>query len=335
VFAAEPGEEALALAKRQVFELAVCDIMMPRDGRRRSPEEAARIAPFGSQTLGERPGFVPDNNPEGFSARFSRMAGYVRYLKQLPRLFEFNDLPKLPAIMRQFITFSAGKTFKEARAADRIGDVLATLIRESGAESILELAAGAAIPSIEISNKLHDLGLAIPYRINDKYPDFQFFHRAAKATDGRIQPINEPIDALDIPGELKGLRLLVTSFHHFRPDQAARILRHAYQHDPVAIIELTERRPLLTIAMLPLGFLVMIFRLPDLAKISSWGTALFWVVPAAFAFAWDGFVSCLRSYTLKELELMTRPLSDGYHWRMGVVPTDTPGMRVTYLIGSA
>ena len=38
---------------------------------------------------------------------------------------------------------------------------------------------------------------------------------------------------------------------------------------------------------------------------------------------------------LRELESMARTLSDGYHWRIGFLPTKIPGTRITYLTGAA
>jgi hypothetical protein len=237
--------------------------------------------------------------------------------------------------MRNMITYAVGRTFVIANAGELMGEVLAALVRESGAPSILELAAGSAMPSVELSNELHRRGQAIPYCVSDKYPDLEAFQHASNSAMGRIQFIDRPIDVLDVPQNLRGLRLMVTSFHHFRPEQAARLLRDAYeQRIPIAIFELTDRRFLKTLSMFPLGFLTMLIHLPAAIKIHSW-RALLWLFPAAFAFGWDGFMSCLRTYTVSELDSMTRTLGEGYRWRMGIIPTPLPGVRITYLTGAA
>ena len=255
----------------------------------------------------------------------------------LPRMhwFEFGDQPWVPAIVRSMITYAVGRGFALFHAGDLMGEVLSSLVRESGAGSIMELAAGSAMPSVELSNELHRRGQAITYWISDKYPDLGAFRRASESTDGRVQFIDQPVDVLDVPGSVQGLRLLVTSFHHFRPAQAARVLREAYEcRLPIAIFEVTDRRLLRTLSIGPLSFLFMIRLLPAAIRVHSWRAALY-VLPAAVAFAWDGFVSCLRSYTHVELESMTQALSDGYHWQMGDVQTPLPGIRISYLAGSA
>src|SRR5439155_23950245 len=98
----------------------------------------------------------------------------------LPRLhgFEFGYQSWVPAIVRNMITYAVGRTFVLARAGELMGDVLASLVRESGAQSILELAAGSAMPSVEISNALHRRGQAVPYWLSDKFPDLEAFRRA-------------------------------------------------------------------------------------------------------------------------------------------------------------
>lgn len=255
----------------------------------------------------------------------------------LPRLhgFEFTDQSWVPGIVRAILTDAIGQGFVKLRAGTRMGQVLASLVRESRAQSILELAAGSAEASVELVNELERRGAAVNYVVSDKYPDLLAFRRASEITKGRVTYIGKPVDALDIPGNLQGLRLLVVSFHHFRPEQAVPILRAAYEGGfPIAIFELTDRGLLRTLTVGPLVVLQMLILLPRILKAHSWRGAL-WFLPATFALAWDGFVSCLRSYTLRELKLMTRTFSDGYHWRRGILPTAIPGIRITYLAGAA
>jgi hypothetical protein len=255
----------------------------------------------------------------------------------LPRLhgFEFNDQAWLPAIMRTIVTYAIGQGVVKSRVASRMCQVLAPAVRESGATSILELAAGSAQASVQLVNELERRGVVVSYVVSDKYPDLEAFRSASKTTQGRVTYIEHPVDALHVPGDLQGLRLLVESFHHFRPEQAQCILQGAYERGvPIAVFETTDRRLLRTLSVGPLCVLLMLTLLTKILREHSWRGAL-WFLPATFAFAWDGFVSCLRSYTLRELASMTRALSDGYHWSMGFLPSPIPGLHTTYLTGAA
>lgn len=253
----------------------------------------------------------------------------------LPRLhvFEFTDQAWLPNTVRAIVTDAIGEAFKGCGVASEIGKTLASMIRESGGEpEILELAAGSAEASVLLVN---ELGATVRYTVSDKYPDLNAFRRSCQITQGRLTFIEEPIDVLNIPGDLQGLRLLVMSFHHFRPEQALRILQGAYDRRlPIAIFEFTDRRLVRTLLIGPLCVLQMLTLLPKILKEYSWRGAVGFL-PATVAYAWDGFVSCLRSYTLREFGSMTRPLSDGYRWRMGNSRTAIPGVRLTYLLGAA
>ena len=237
----------------------------------------------------------------------------------LPRLhgFEFTDQAWVPVIVRAIVTYAIGQGFVKSRAGSRMGQVLASVVEESGAQRILELAAGTAEASVELVNELDRRGAAVSYVVSDKYPDLEAFRSASKMTQGRVTYIEHPVDVLQVPGDLQGLRLLVESFHHFTPEQAVSILRGAYDRGfPIAIFELTDRRLLRTLSVGPLCVLHMLTLLPNILKVHSWRGAL-WFLPATFALAWDGFVSCLRSYTSGELASMTWTLSDGYRWQMG------------------
>jgi hypothetical protein len=126
----------------------------------------------------------------------------------------------------------------------------------------------------------------------------------------------------------------VTSFHHFRPEQAVSILRGAYDLGfPIAIFEFTDRRLLRTLLVGPMTVLFVLILVPKIFKLHSWRGAV-WSLPAALALAWDGFVSCLRSYTLNELASITETLG-GYCWRNGIIDSKVPGIQLTYLAGSA
>jgi hypothetical protein len=254
----------------------------------------------------------------------------------LPRLhlFEFNDQPWVHEMIRTLITFTLGRGFKLLHGGKLLGDVLVPHTRASGVSSILELAAGSAVPSIELSNEIHKSGRTIPYAVSDKYPDLQAFRRACELTSGRIQSIDQPLDILNIPPDLQGLRLLVTCFHHLTPEQASQFLQDAHdERAPIAIFEITDRRFVRTLLVWPLGLVSMLLESPAIFKTYSW-RGILWLPLAAILYGFDGLVSCLRSYTVSELTSMTQTLNKEYRWRVGVIPTDLPGIRFTYLLGS-
>ena len=54
-----------------------------------------------------------------------------------------------------------------------------------------------------------------------------------------------------------------------------------------------------------------------------------------FVLFFDGLVSCLRAYSLEELEEMITGLrGNGYRWELGEETGELLPLRITYLIGS-
>ena len=61
-------------------------------------------------------------------------------------------------------------------------------------------------------------------------------------------------------------------------------------------------------------------------------TYLIPLVPVVTLF--DGLVSCLRTYTVRELRELTERLdANDYHWEIGTVKGKTTPIPITYLIG--
>jgi len=134
--------------------------------------------------------------------------------------------------------------------------------------------------------------------------------------------LETPVDAVDVPSDLKGFRTLFTSFHHFRPDAAREVLADAVSKDEgVGIFEYTERNwPIWTLPILLIPAFI-------------WLCTPF-IRPFRWRAMWDGFVSNLRTYSVDEIRDLIRQLDDqGYEWKVGRAPSI--GMsRVTYAIGS-
>jgi hypothetical protein len=172
--------------------------------------------------------------------------------------------------------------------------------------------------------------------LTDYYPNLPAFAELAVTAPHCITYSKNSVSALDVPPSLPGFRTLFSSFHHFNKTDATRILQDAVaKRQGIAIAESTQRHPLLLAYMLLTPLLVVLTS--PFQKPFRW-SRLFWtyvlpVVPLAVAF--DGFVSCLRTYTPEELMEMvsTLPGKDDYEWQAGVERIGVLPVGVTYLIG--
>jgi hypothetical protein len=252
------------------------------------------------------------------------------------QLFEFEDQPWLPASIRDSVT-----DFLQRGLILRLGvyrpvvPLLSRVMRQIGTSHVVDLCSGSAGPWSQL---LEELDEREPVRVTltDKYPNGLALAGLAGAGGGQLSYLPEPVDALDVPEHLKGLRTIFTGFHHFGPADARRILASAAeQRAAICVFEFTERSwktVLTTPIVAPLAvFLTTPFARPLTLARLLW-TYLVPVIP--FVAAWDGVVSNLRTYLVDELRAMVSdaPAKD-YAWEVGRLIA--PGSRapITYVLG--
>ena len=179
----------------------------------------------------------------------------------------------------------------------------------------------------------------VPVILTDLYPNRAAFAEIEAATGGRVRGWSEPVSAFDLPPELTGFRTLLTGFHHFRSEQARRILADAVaKRAGIAVFE-GQERAVHTVILIPVFvFLAGVLFTPFAGRV-TWQRLVFtYLIPICpLAFAWDGFVSCLRTYSPAELRALTRDLESpdyrfeiGKRWLFGRFGFP---YRATYLIG--
>lgn len=243
-------------------------------------------------------------------------------------LFEFNDQPWLPSLLRDGLTGYLETISDRFKMHEPMVPIVAEALEASGAAQVIDLCSGGTGPILRIREALPD---PVPVVLTDKYPNVQRFQAAAAPG---VTPRMEPVDATAVPEDLRGLRTIFNGFHHFRPQEAHAILKDAWTQDaPIVIVELTERRPatLLTSPLIPLMVYLMM-PLVRPTRLAYWVlTYLIPVFPALIF--WDGLVSHLRAYAPDELRALTADLDKpGYAWTVRQVDA-APGSRLTVLTG--
>ena len=250
--------------------------------------------------------------------------------------FEFHDLQWFPPTWRDLMTdvlsFFAS-TFKPyAVVPEKLGEA----IMKSEASEIVDLCSGAGTPLLTLHHELcRYTGKHLNIMLTDKFPHIEAFRRLTNASEGAIHGIETSVDATNVPEEFRGFRTLFTSFHHLDKDMARGILADAVEkHQGIGIFEYTERN--MFIWGLPLLLMpVLVLLVTPFIRPFSW-RRLLWVylIPIIpFILAWDGFVSCLRTYSPKELNDLTAGLgSSTYSWETGRIRS-LGACRITYLIG--
>lgn len=259
----------------------------------------------------------------------------MRALARL-HLFELHDQRWFPAVWRDllndYLSFFAGVF----RPYARVAPLLAEALEASGTRRIVDLCSGGGAAVLSIRHGLDQSGVGdVTITLTDKYPNLAAWRRATGDGCGAVRFVSVPVDAADVPRDLDGFRTLFTSLHHFRPEQARAMLADAAARGVgIGAFEYTEQNMLrwgLPVLLIPL----FVWATTPLMRPFSWRRLLWtYLVPVVPLVAmWDGLVSCLRSYSMEELETLVSSLpSNGLSWRVGRVRALGPA-RVTFVVG--
>lgn len=254
--------------------------------------------------------------------------------RALPRchLFEFGDLD-IPAVFHDLMTDILGHIAKMG-LYDAIVPIINEVMQKQHCSTIIDICTGSGEPAMLLREKLeNEFNCSINLILTDKFPN----QDKAKKLNALHDVIyhQESVDATALPSELKGLRTLFASLHHFKPEQVQAILQNAVDNNqPIAALEFTERSWTRALFMIP-GTLHVLAITPFIKPFSL--SRLFWtylvpVMPAIYF--WDGLVSNLRTYSAGELKEIVSHLHDNhFSWEINTIPSALRPVNVTYLIG--
>lgn len=284
------------------------------------------------------PGESPEKPPPAVRQRCRAATETRRRSRTLARrhLFEFEDLKWLPTALRDLITDVLRDEIVLGRDVYApVAPVLADVIREQGADQVVDLCSGAGGPWPRLRGQLAQEGVRIDLTLTDRYPNHRAGELILEPDGSSTHYAPQSANATAMPTDLRGVRTLFTSFHHFRPVVARAILADAQASgEAICVFEFTERRRLpiaLTLALAPLGVWASVLKARPVDPMR----AALALLPAPIAVTWDGIVSNLRTYLPEELrELVGELEAENYRWIVGVLePTKRGQAPVTYLVG--
>lgn len=211
---------------------------------------------------------------------------------------------------------------------------LRNALRAVNQTKIVDLCAGGGGAWVNLIPALTAENPEITVHLTDKFPNLKAFQKLRDSFPNNLDFSAEKIDATKVLAKLKGFRTLFSSFHHFHPEAARKILTDAVSNgEGIAIFEFTQRKTPAILAMLLTPLFVMLttpFIRPFRFSRIFW-TYLVPLLPLLVGF--DGIVSCLRTYTPAELKQMTENLSPNYQWETGELAVKGSFVPVTFLMG--
>lgn len=249
-------------------------------------------------------------------------------------LFEVMDQPWCPDVVRRLSTDFMGTFLPRLRVHAPALPALIRALRATRATRLVDLCSGAGGPLLAYRQELEQgVGHPLSIVLTDRFPDLRTADQLDARHDPAVHYVRESVDALHTPEELDGFRTLFESFHHFRPEEARRLLQDAVdRHTGIAIIEITERTPSTILFLMAVSPLSVYLLTPFVKPRTWWRFALTYALPVTPALSiWETLVSCLRTYTDEEMLALTSSLhGPAYHWETGRDFTKGP---VRWLIG--
>lgn len=248
-------------------------------------------------------------------------------------LFELEDQKWFPGFLRDygtdFLQFLSNKT----KMYKPIVPILEKALKSTKEDKIIDLGSGGGGGLLWLNSELLKSNPDLKIVLTDFYPNHNAFEYTKKQADN-FEFISTPVDARKVPGNLTGLRTQFLSLHHFKPEDAQQILQNAVDsNSSIGVFEAQERSIPSILAMLfsPISVLLT----TPFIRPFKIGRLLFtYLIPIVPLFVlWDGVVSSLRTYSVKEMEGLVADLKNGasYNWEIKRVKSG-PGV-VLYLLG--
>jgi hypothetical protein len=253
-------------------------------------------------------------------------------------LFEFEDMNWFPDWIRVLMTRYIMAFHKILGTADLLEGLVEKGLKKSESPLIIDLCSGSGGPMLEVVEKLRTSGKFpdLKLLLSDLYPNQKAATVINQSADTAVAYLIEPLDATQVRKGLVGLRTMVSSMHHMKPEVAKKILRNAKEaHQPILIFEISDNAApifLWWLAM-PFAFIMTLFFTP-MVRPMTWQQLVFtYLIPILPMFiAWDGAVSNARTYTLEDMGELIHGLSDEtYAWEKGKVKGK--GGNKLYLLG--
>jgi hypothetical protein len=242
------------------------------------------------------------------------------------QLFEFCDQAWIPNVIREVGMGYLAVAARVTKIYLPTAEILADLLEATLEKRIVVLGAGSGGGVLDVVPSL-PAGTSVV--LTDLFPCHSF-----ESPYSNVTYYPEPVDALSVPDDLNGIRVMYTAFHHFSPESAKKILANVVEsRQPVAIFEATER----SLKGLLIAFLVpfLILLLIPLVRPFRWsGLLLTYIVPIIPLLGfWDGLISSLRTYNSEDFHALVSDFKD-YSWSFRLLKGPR-GENVTAMTGMA
>jgi len=251
-------------------------------------------------------------------------------------LFEFEDLPWFPDVIRIGGTDYLRYLLITTDAYEPLLPLIVEALSQTSETSIIDLCSGGGGYIEQLFKNLSKSSIPkISIILTDKFPNHEAFKVIHKRTAGQINFANYSVDAVNVPKDLKGFRVMFSAIHHFKPEQVKNILQNAIDNNaPIGIFDVYEKNILAILSVFIFNPIAMLLFTPFFKPFSFSRLFFTYIIPLIPIYTvWDGCVSVLRMYKSHELLKIARKTNaNNYLWKAGKVKNKY-GIHSTYLIG--
>jgi hypothetical protein len=146
--------------------------------------------------------------------------------------------------------------------------------------------------------------------------------------------VTKSVSATNVPNDWQGVRTVFSGLHHMKPEIAFNLLKNAFDNGQCIFVGETTKRSLRALRVYskaPIHF----FAATRLIDPTPAQRALTFAIPVLpLMLGWDNIVSCLRTYSSRELtDFVDRLRSRYYHWEIGELYNPVLDTPYPYIMG--
>ncbi|MCB9223452.1 MAG: hypothetical protein H6582_04680 [Crocinitomicaceae bacterium] len=248
--------------------------------------------------------------------------------------FEFEDLSWFPKRIRDYGTDFLQFVTNKFDFYKGIAPLLSEALNKTGQNEIIDLASGGGGGWKSLARHLKEENPSLKITLTDYYPNLNAFNNAKEEDPELYSFVEESVDARNVPVHLNGFRTQFLSFHHFKPEDALKILQNAVDNNAGIGIFEGQKRDVPHFIKNLLSPVSIIIATPFIRPFKAGRILFTYILPIVPLFVlWDGVISVLRTYSVKEMEDLVQKVngSESYEWKIGL--NKTKGITVPYLIG--
>lgn len=250
-------------------------------------------------------------------------------------LFEFEDQSWFPVVLRKGMLDYLRYIFDKINIYKPITSLLKEVVDHSGRSKIIDLCSGSGGDIVQVHKNLEKLlNKEIKVVLSDKYPNLEMYEQLKIQSGGKIDYFKIALEASDLKIDNE-IRTIFSSFHHFKPSYALKVLKNAVDHQaPIAVFDGGVKNVFFLILMLFLHPILIFLTTPFIRPFSFKRLLFTYIIPLIpLCTMWDGTVSLLRLYEKDDFVKLIASVDNGqYYWKNGKVVNHL-GLSIAYLIG--